>query len=171
MPTEVTNAVFKAPWGNTLILMTTLGCVILIGIPLLGLFTGPRGNWFWTTSMIIMPLIILLGTAFFSVRGYQVENETLYVQRLGWKSAIALDQLTSVEIDPAAMDQSIRTWGNGGLFGFTGHFRNRKLGKYQAYATDFKQSVVLRFRDRTLVVTPADPKQFVQMLQPQIQAS
>ncbi len=169
MPTEITDAVFKAPWGNALILMTTLGCVVLIGVPLIGMFTGPRGDWFWIASMIIMPLAILLGTAIFSVWGYQVANETLYVQRLGWKSAIALDQLASVEIDPTAMSQSIRTWGNGGLFSFTGHFRNRKLGKYQAYATDFKQSVVLRFCDRTVVVTPADPKRFVQTLQRQIQ--
>ncbi|MGP1387399.1 MAG: PH domain-containing protein [Thainema sp.] len=170
MAAETTDAVFKAPWGNVLILMTTLGCVILIGIPLIGLFSGPRSSLIWIASMIVMPLAILLGTAIFSVQGYQVANETLYVQRLGWKSAIALDQLTSVEIDPTAMDQSIRTWGNGGLFGFTGHFRNRKLGKYQAYATDFKQSVILRFRDRTVVVTPADPERFVQTLQQKIQA-
>ena len=169
MPTEITDAAFKAPWGNALILMTTLGCVILIGIPLIGVFTGPRGNWFWISSMIVMPLAILLGTAIFSVWGYQVASDTLYVQRLGWKSAIALHQLTSVEIDPTAMDQSIRTWGNGGLFAFTGRFRNRKLGPYQAYTTDFKRAVVLRFRDRTVVVTPADPERFVQTLQHHIQ--
>ncbi len=52
------------------------------------------------------------------------------------------------------MKGSIRTFGNGGLFCFSGRFRNRKLGSYRAFATDPKLAVVLRFPDKIVVVTP-----------------
>jgi hypothetical protein len=59
------------------------------------------------------------------------------------------------------MDRSIRISGNGGLFVFCGLFRNSKLGVYRAFCTDASHAVVLRFPDRTIVVTPAQPEKFV----------
>jgi hypothetical protein len=69
--------------------------------------------------------------------------------------------LISAEIDPVAVEGSMRIFGNGGFFAFTGLFRNRKLGSYRAYATDSKKAVVLRWPGRTVVVTPDDPQKFV----------
>ena len=69
--------------------------------------------------------------------------------------------LKSAEVDTEAMSKSIRTFGNGGLFCFAGIFNNNRLGSYRAFATDPKRAVVLRFSDRTVVVTPDQPDDFV----------
>jgi hypothetical protein len=68
-------------------------------------------------------------------------------------------------MDPEAMSGSIRLAGNGGLFAFTGLYRSRRLGNYRAFATDPENSVVLTFSERIIVVTPNDPRGFVESIQ------
>lgn len=59
------------------------------------------------------------------------------------------------------MRRSIRTFRNGGLFSFTGFFRNKALGAYRAFVTDPHQTVVLHFPNRTVLVSPSAPAEFV----------
>jgi hypothetical protein len=115
--------------------------------------------------MVLLPLLVLVGAAFFVIRGYTVSGQTLRIHRLGWDSTLDLQQLRSATVDPEAMRRSLRTFGNGGLFCFAGRFRSQKLGPYRAFATDPKRAVVLTFADRTVVVTPDDPAAFVAQLQ------
>ena len=154
------STVFGAPWGTSLKAMTLLGCASFLGISLVGLLKGSRSVTWWIL-MVVLPVVTLAITACFAVRGYALESDTLQIQRLGWRTEISLNQLESATIDSHAMDRSIRTWGNGGLFAFVGHFWNRKLGAYYAYATKLDHAVVLEFPDRRLVVTPDDPERFV----------
>jgi hypothetical protein len=151
---------FAAPWGTALKVMTLLGCMVGLGIPLVGLFTGPRSG-LWLLLMVVLPLVVLLSTSLFAVRGYSLRGETLSIQRLGWHTTIPLHQLQAATIDPQVMEQSLRLWGNGGLFAFVGRFRNRRLGTYYAYATKLDHAVVLTLPQRRLVVTPDDPQRFV----------
>jgi hypothetical protein len=95
------------------------------------------------------------------IRGYVLTSEPLLVQRFGWNYKLTLAELVSAEVDPKAMDRSIRTFGNGGMFCLAGFFRNNTLGSYCAFATDPKRSVVLKFINRTVVVTPDRPIDFV----------
>ena len=71
------------------------------------------------------------------------------------------NQLISIEPDPNAMKGSIRTFGNGGFFSFSGRFRNSQLGSYRAFATDPKRAVVIKTEKRTFVITPQDPDDFI----------
>lgn len=153
---------FKAPWDSSLIFSTILFSAILLGVVLIGLLVGEeRSNFFWLLAMVVLPLAILVASALYGIRGYKLTSNTLYIQRFGWNSKIPLAQLINAESDPQAMENSLRTWGNGGLFGVTGWFRNNRLGSYQAYATDLQRSVVLRFPQRTIVLTPENPERFV----------
>lgn len=94
------------------------------------------------------------------VRGYTLTDRELIIHRLGWSSHFDLASLISASSDPSAMNGSIRLFGNGGLFAFCGWFRNKKLGNYRVFATDPQRSVVLRFTDRIVVVTPDAPEKF-----------
>jgi hypothetical protein len=152
---------FKAPWATSLSIMTFIGIAILLGCAVIGINTGPNDNATWILSMTGFPVAIIVGTMFFMVRGYQIESNELIIQRLGWVTRIDLTQLISVEHNPKAMERSIRTFGNGGLFCFSGSFRNKQLGSYRAYATDPGQSVVLTFPDKKIVVTPDRVEEFV----------
>ena len=60
--------------------------------------------------------------------------------------------------------RSIRTFGNGGLYSFTGWFRNTALGAYRAFVTDPHRTVVLHFPTRTVVVSPSAPEDFVHVI-------
>ena len=102
--------------------------------------------------MIIFPLALLSGVVPFIVRSYTLESGTLIVHRLGWSQRFDLSSLISADIDPSAMEGSIKL-----LF----WFHNQKLGAYQAIGTDAKHSVVLRFTERIMVVTPDRPENFV----------
>lgn len=155
---------FSAPWGTSLKVMTTLSILILTGIPLTGILSGPHQNIGWILGMIILPLAILFIATFFTIRGYILTPKALFVQRLGWKLKLDLANLISAEVDPNAMAKSIRTCGNGGMFCFAGAFYNKRLASYRAFATDPKRSVVLKFSNRTVVVTPDKPDEFVEKI-------
>ncbi|MDA0672631.1 MAG: PH domain-containing protein [Cyanobacteria bacterium] len=152
---------YAAPWSNALLAISTLATVLLLAIVVLGLLVGPRSNPWWIGSMVVMPLAILLFTASRSVRGYCIEGDRLYIQRPVGHKTIALAPLQAALVNPQAMDRSIRIWGNGGLFSFSGFFHNPQLGQYQAYVTDKKRTVVLTFPTHKLVLSPADPEGFV----------
>jgi hypothetical protein len=150
---------FGAPWSKTLKLMTAFCFVICIGIPLIGV-SGFSVTPLLVRLVLLLPLFILAGGALFMVRGYTLTDRELIIHRLGWSSHFDLASLISASSDPSAMNGSIRLFGNGGLFAFCGWFRNKKLGNYRVFATDPQRSVVLRFTDRIVVVTPDAPEKF-----------
>ena len=156
--------IFDAPWGSSLKWMTVLSVLILVGLPVASLLTGPRDNLVWRLSLVVLPLGILATAACFMIRGYVVMPDALLVQRLGWYTKLELTDLRSVLADSRAMKGSIRTFGNGGLFSFSGAFWNRRLGAYRAFATDPARAVVLKFTNRVVVVTPGDPQALVAKL-------
>ena len=112
-------------------------------------------------GLAAVPLLILFGAAPFIVRGYTIEPCGLLIRRLLWTTRVPLSDLQSAEFQPNAMRGSLRLCGNGGLFSITGWYRNCALGIYRAYVTELKNTVVLRFSKRTLVVSPENPERFV----------
>jgi hypothetical protein len=164
---------YKAPWGTSLILIT-LFCSFLFLVAFAGLLhTGDAMVW-----LVGWPILLLLATPFFGIRGYTVTQEAILIHRPTWKNQLLLAGLESIEVTPVAMSWSIRTMGNGGCFSFTGYYRNRKLGRYRAFVTDLKKTVVLRYRNppryakkpffgfgeepKVVVVSPDDPEAFVE---------
>lgn len=152
---------FKAPWAASVKIATGLSCAVLLGMTGWGLFGAPVFIPVRDLPMVVFPLCILFGSMLFIIRGYELTKDAVYVKRLLWRTTVHLSGLTSVEFDPKAMKKSLRLFGNGGLFSICGWFSSRSLGKYRAYATDPAKSVVLRFINRVVVVTPHDPERFV----------
>jgi len=152
---------FSAPWSLLLKGMTAFCTILLLGIPANVLHKVGMAGLSWGT---LLPPAILVAGAFFMIRKYELRSGELIIWRLGWSTRIDLSDLQSANINPKAMSGSIRTCGNGGLFCFAGWFRNKALGPYRAYATDMKNSVVLKFPKRTVVVTPGETEEFVATL-------
>jgi hypothetical protein len=155
---------FGAPWGTALKTMSGMFTLLLLGIAWLGIRTQADMGVIWYASMVGMPLLVLAIALSYVVLGYQLTGEQLRVRRLGWFSEWDLDGLEAVAADPGAMVASRRVLANGGLFSFSGRFRNRHLGLYRALATDPNRAVILRWSNRTLVITPDDPERFVREL-------
>ncbi len=153
--------VFSAPWSISVKLITIFTIGLLIGISIHGLLNNPNNEIVWLMTMVIFPLTILMLAALFMIRGYELTQDKLFIQRLGWKTEINLKDLKAVKIDPEAMKGSIRTFGNGGLFCFAGRFWNKKLGPYRAFATNPKLAVILKFTKKVVIITPENPSKFL----------
>lgn len=156
-----TNLIFTAPWSTSLVVVS-ISCFVLLSATSMLLFVKLRNESRLLALVAAVPFTILVVTALFSTRGYELANNCLLIQHFGWSSKIELSQLVDVKIDPKAMEKSSRVWGNGGLFSFSGNYRNSRLGAFQVYATDPSRAVVLRLAERTIVVTPSGPARFVQ---------
>jgi hypothetical protein len=155
-------AEFAAPWGRAVRLATTLSTALLGLVLLTGVFFGPHQLLLWRVAMIGVPLAVLLGSLPFMVRGYALTERELLVRRLGWQTALPLAGLAAVTGEPEGLRGSLRLFGNGGLFGISGWFWNRRFGRFRAYATDPQRVVLLRYRDgRKMVVTPHDVQHFI----------
>lgn len=148
----MTGKYFKAARWDALLQIIT-GGVCIFGIVLI--LYNPR----FRTITIMGGLII--GSFFFTVRGYSLKGETLKIHRVGWTKDFNLHNLKDAEIDNNAMRRSWRLLGNGGLFGWIGTFRNSRRGKYKAYVTNRYQCVVLDLGNQVLVLSPVEPYKFI----------
>ncbi|MEO8505512.1 MAG: PH domain-containing protein, partial [Acidobacteriota bacterium] len=152
-----------APWSTLLKVVSAVSVVVLFATVEVVAMVMPLqviGTWpVWLVAGAMT--LTLAGAALYTVRGYTLTGSELQVQRLLWSTVVSLEGLSKAWADPKAMSGSIRLFGNGGLFSFTGLYRNRKLGSYRAFATDLKRCVVLELLPRTVVVTPEDPQAFL----------
>lgn len=146
-----------APWSTTLIAISAVVSILCAGMAI-GFVVGGHGSLPWAA---LIPTSLVAGSALFCIRGYTITPEALLVHRLFWSTRVPLAGLQSARFEPGAMRGSLRTFGNGGLFSFSGFYRNRALGGYRALVTDLRRTVVLRFADRIVVVSPSSPEAFV----------
>jgi hypothetical protein len=153
---------YEAPWSTSLIVLSVLTTIVCVGATAAAWLSvaakhapDPLG---WAA---LLPLVILFGAALFTIRGYSISSESILVHRLLWSTTLPQTGLESAEVDLEAMRGSIRTFGNGGAFSFTGFYYNKRLRSYRAYVTDPHRAVVLRYADRRVVLSPATPEDFV----------
>jgi hypothetical protein len=109
----------------------------------------------------LLPLVLLFCTALFTIRGYEIRPEVILVHRLLWDTKLPRAGLESAQAESDAMRGSLRTFGNGGAFSFSGFYYNKRLGSYRAFVTDPRRAVVLRYASRRIVVSPDTPENFV----------
>ncbi len=154
--------IYRAPWSRLLAVSSIVATVVCVGvgfgIPILAGFSALH----WA-----IPLFFALppACALFAVRGYRISETEILVLRPGWVTRLPRAGLASASVEPHAMKSSLRLWGNGGFFSFTGLFWNKRLGRFRAFVTDGRRSVVLRYAGRTVVLSPGEPEEFVRELQ------
>jgi len=157
----MTTIQFNAPWSRKVRNTTVLSLVILALPLLVAIFAPTQPPLLALILLLALPPLIVATTFCARVRGYTLTEQEIVVHRGFWDTRLALTRLRSVSGDAEAMRGSVRVFGNGGLFSITGRYWNRKLGWYRAYTTDQSRAVVLRYADRTIVISPHDPQQFI----------
>jgi len=122
----------------------------------------PPAPWA-NASMFLAPVLAaLIGipTYFRELRltaGFKIEENRLVYG----KKEQPLAGLIAAERDPQVLKGARKVWGNSGLGAIRGSFRSKRLGKFEAFLTDTEHAVVLRWPDKVLVVSPADPEFFI----------
>ena len=153
---------FSAPWGTMLKVISSLVTLLVLGFFIV-LFNSKN-------PFSIIPPLIAFVILLFTVRGYTVSGDTLRIKRLLWNTVVNIGTIRSVKINPGAMTGAIRTFGNGGLYSFSGQYKSGKLGFFRAYVTDFRNCVVIETTDSTIVVSPENPELFTEVLRTAIQS-
>lgn len=149
---------YKAPWSRSLVVISVIAVVVVIGLAAALLVRDPHAFSGW------LLLALLVAATLFVIRRYTIAGDTVCVRRLLWSTRVPVRHLQAVRAEPDAMRGSLRLFGNGGLFSFTGIYRNGTLGRYRAYVTDPHRTVVLRFPAHTVVLSPDDPEAFAKEL-------
>jgi hypothetical protein len=160
------NHLFAAPWSTLLRTVSIGATLLLVGVGLTFCFLPPTPHAWVRIAVPVFSFLLPLVCALFAVRGYFIQGRSLFIQRLLWNTRINLEGLRDATVDPDAMRRALRLCGNGGLFSFTGWFRNKRLGTFRAFVTDPRQTVVLSFPNRTIVLSPDRPAAFVEAISP-----
>jgi len=153
---------FEAPWGTALKLISLSTTILMLIIPGFLSMAGERPDW-EMAAVVALSVTVLGATLLFTVRGYSLQGSVLRIRRLLWSTRVDLSGLRSAIVDPDAMKSAIKTFGNGGLFSFTGRFRSRRLGPFRAFVTDLSSCVVLVTDAGTVVISPGAPDRFAEL--------
>lgn len=103
---------------------------------------------------------------FYSVREYLITNDGLVLIKPFGRKIIRFDEIAEVrKITSKDLERSVRLWGNGGIFGVYGYYRNSSLGKYKAYFADYNNLVLIIKRNgEKIVISPFNSDFFVDYL-------
>lgn len=156
-----------AAWPTALKTVSLLGTVVICGAGVAAYRAAPPSgftHWFGIGVACIPPALIM-GPLLFVVRSYRIDGGNLAVARLLWETTVPILGIRQAWHDPCAIKGALRIFGNGGLFGITGLYWNKALGRFRIFATDPKKAVVMRLHDRTVVISPDEPEAFLQELQ------
>ncbi|MEM8953678.1 MAG: PH domain-containing protein [Verrucomicrobiota bacterium] len=154
---------FSAHWSTSLRLISILTTIVLLVVAYFIYPTSPP----WGRFAAAFSLLVLVGSLLFTIRGYALDpnTKTLHIKRLFWNTTVSLEHLESATPDPEAMRNSIRLLGNGGLYSFSGIFRNEQLGTFRSFVTNPKHCVVLKFAsEKPIVVSPTDRPDFLELV-------
>src|SRR5712692_3073565 len=156
-----------APWSTSLKVLSAASTVILVGVSYAAWRATPRAGLTHDvgTAVACVPLAVALGALLFVVNGYEVDGDRLRMRRLLWATTVRLEGLTRAWKDPDVIKGSLRVFGNGGLYSFSGIFWSKRLGRYRFYATDLRRCAVLVTPRQVVVVSPADPDAFLLSMQ------
>jgi hypothetical protein len=112
------------------------------------------------------PLIIigvLISMYYLKPLALAVDDNGITVERKIKPVLIRFTDISEARILPAGdMTGAIRTFGNGGLWGYTGQFYSRKMGSMTWYCTQRRNYILLhKTSGKKIIITPDDPSGFL----------
>jgi len=163
-----TDASFEtAPRSTTIKVIMWITCLIIAAVLALtaGVFADVkmpsvlRVTLAANTGIVAILLAAWLAS---SIRTITLSGQTLSIKLTFWTARFDLAGLRSIAVDAKAFKCSLRTFANGGCGAFHGYFWSKRMGKFRAYVTDTSRSVVLRWENQCVVVSPKDTEYFIE---------
>ena len=140
----------------------TIGISVLFAVIALSILLSSKGG-----SLAVAGLFVaIMGACYFYMPlGYVVSTDQLLVKRPGYDVKIALTKISEIKpLTPQELTWSVRTFGNGGLFGFYGKFWNKQIGDMTWYATRRGNFVLIKTPETNYILTPDNPEAFINAL-------
>jgi len=121
-------------------------------------------RWGFYLSFIVIDLAVIICYLYAS-RSYEIKDSQLIIKRLINNKTYDLSELhLAKRYSDVKSGMSVRSFGNGGVFGYWGWYYNRGFGKYFMHATSMKNLIILDFVDHKIGISP-DDEAFVRELE------
>lgn len=165
---DYVNNIYTIPfhWSLEIFVITAICLVVcLSSIVFLFLKKYPK-NLLFLKYVFILPIVVFL-MYFVSITpcSLKVDKDSVSIKRVFDSIDIPLKSICIVEaFDQKSFDESIRIIGSGGLFGYLGVFKNKRIGEFSVYATD-KTKLILIITDKTkFVISCSEKEKIVKVL-------
>ncbi|UCE19093.1 MAG: PH domain-containing protein [Gemmatimonadota bacterium] len=159
---------FDAPQDR---FVQTVTVLIIITFVVLILIFASTGNNRGLGATTVIGLLVLVTSYLFAPHGYAIDESEVLIRRKIGSVKIPIKRIESLRYDPAACSLwGVRTFGVSGLFGYFGRFYTHDLGHHIRYATDRDKAIVIE-ADKTFVISPDDPAQFIQIVKARMEAN
>lgn len=133
-----------------------------------------------STPELILPflapaLILTLLIVFYLYRSHYItiHQDALEIYRTANTITLKYTDIKKIELlNDNDMRGTIRTLGNGGIYGYTGKFYNRKFGTMTWYCTKRKNYILIELNNlKKIVFTPDNPKEVLTDLRNNVPSS
>lgn len=140
-------------WSKMVWVTSILTTILIVGASIATLYIPDMGNSWeaYLVAIIMLPLPIVCFAL--SPRRLYLYGDMLIIKRWVGSVTISTHDIISVsEADRWLVLRSKRTMGNGGYFGYYGHFYNRQYGKFRMFATDTAHLYLIRTSRQNFVI-------------------
>lgn len=143
--------------------VTVVTTVLLVAMAVFLAFRMPSPSGGIAAGVL---LAIVIGCYLWSAKEYRREGDALVIEKMaGARTVIPFRDIEHAFIvDDFAAWKPMRTFGNGGLFGYYGIFSTAEHGHISCHLTRLKRIVMIRARDRLFAVSPEDERGFLAMV-------
>ncbi|MBT3983893.1 MAG: hypothetical protein HOE90_21230 [Bacteriovoracaceae bacterium] len=156
---------FKARWGNALKAISIFCTLVLLSVPIIVYVAQSAQINATTTAVSLLSISALIGCIPFSVRGYRVETNELVILRTFHRDFIPIGEITSIEKIERLPKFTLRVFGNGGLFSFSGNYWSKGIGHFKAYVTNFDNLVMVTAAQKKMLISPDQPDELIAQVQ------
>ena len=107
--------------------------------------------------------VLIVATYLLRPRAIFIDNNGLTIDRMVKPVKITFADIKLIRaLNAEEMKWSLRTFGNGGMFGYTGKYYNRTLGSMTWYVTQRKNYILIEKLDgKKIIITPDHPQDFL----------
>ncbi|UCF71404.1 MAG: DUF1648 domain-containing protein [candidate division WOR-3 bacterium] len=138
------------------IVTTAVVCALLVGLSVF-FMALPYG---WTLVAIMLSIIVV--SYLYSPVAYRFRGSYLIVRKvIGREIMISLADTLGYTIVPDFTKlKAVRTFGNGGLFGYYGTFSTAEYGTVNCQLRSLKNVIILKTKDNAFALSPDDMDRF-----------
>lgn len=149
-------------WSNSVIVITLITVLIIIGVVFSFWYyraISPFFRWTLTLAIVIPILYVFLSIPLC----LSITPTDLTIKKIGGTKRMPIDDIKSISLVRSGMlNNSTRIFGSGGLFGYLGYFRSPSLGKYEVFATEWKNLILIETTsEKKIVISSQNPNELV----------
>jgi hypothetical protein len=154
---------YKASF-DTLTKVLTLGVIVFFAyiaqksVKALLVAEGDTTTILIHSGVIFVLLATLVVSYLFSTQNYLIDNNEFVIRRPISERKISIADIEEIRlVGEGDMTGTIRTFGNGGLFGYYGKYYNKTFGSMTLYTTQRANRVFIRTKSGSkIIISPDD---------------